>query len=235
MYLDGDDYLSLGAVERLLDVMKEYPADFIQFRYKEVEENERIKAKKNCTNIYQASSPKELFENLYKLGGVAASGATKFLRREIMIKNPFMSVQHEDEMWCTETFNENLTVTYIEDELYYYVMRPNSIIHSTFNCKKLDLFKVLDERIKVLEKLELYDLLGITYQKIFVAILELYIEADDIEDKNSKKIILNQFIKYQKNIEIYGTLDKKYKILFKLMKKEFRFIKIYKIYRARKR
>lgn len=234
MYLDGDDFLSLRAVERLLAVMKKYPSDFIQFRYKEVDENHEDDEKEYCSNIYQARSSKELFENLYKLGGVAASGATKFVRKELMLKVPFISIQHEDEMWCTQAFKENLTVTYIEDELYYYVTRSNSIIHSTFNQKKLDIFQVMDARIGALAELGLDDLLSNTYRKIFITILELYREADVVKEDIARKEIKGRFIKYMDQIDKYAFLEVKFRVLFKMMKKNFGFVKIYEIYRNRR-
>lgn len=231
LYLDGDDFLSIKAVEKLLLIMKKYPSDFIQFRYREVEENQQIEEKKYNSNIYQAKTSEELFDNLYKLGGVAASGATKFVRRELMLKIPFISIQHEDEMWCTQAFKENLTVTYIEDELYYYVKRENSIIHSGFTRKKLDIFRVMDERVDVLNNLGLYDLLGRTYQKIFLAILELYVETNAVNDSISVKEIKKIFEKHKEKIEKYANLNAKFKIIFKLMKTKFGFIKIYELYR----
>lgn len=231
LYLDGDDFLSIKAVEKLLLIMKKYPSDFIQFRYREVEENQQIEEKKYNSNIYQAKTSEELFDNLYKLGGVAASGATKFVRRELMLKIPFISIQHEDEMWCTQAFKENLTVTYIEDELYYYVKRENSIIHSGFTRKKLDIFRVMDERADVLNNLGLYDLLGRTYQKIFLAILELYVETNAVNDSISAKEIKKIFEKHKEKIEKYANLNAKFKIIFKLMKTKFGFIKIYELYR----
>ena len=151
MYLDGDDYLRQDAVERCLETMKEYPSDFIQFLYQEVREDNEPVLNIPIGEIYQAHTSRELFENLYKLGGVAASGATKFMRRELALQIPFENIRHEDEMWCTRAFQNNLTVTYIPAELYYYVMREGSIIHSSFNRHKLDSFTVSEERLNVLQ------------------------------------------------------------------------------------
>ena len=116
MYLDGDDYLRQDAVERCLEMMRQYPSDFIQFLYQEVREDNEPVLNIPIGEIYQAHTSRELFENLYKLGGVAASGATKFMRRELALQIPFENIRHEDEMWCTRAFQKNLTVTYIPDE-----------------------------------------------------------------------------------------------------------------------
>lgn len=231
MYLDGDDYLKENAVSRAFSVMEKYPSDFVQYRYKEVEEGMDIIQQKEEGLVYQVYTSKDLFENLYELGGMAASGATKLIRRELMLKIPYISIRHEDEMWCTQAFQHDLTATYITDELYYYVMRKNSIIHSKFNSEKLDIFYIMDYRIKVLEELGLYDLLAITYHKVFVLIVGLYLEATKVKDKISMNKIQLQFVKHKNEIRKYAHLDLKFKILFGLMNIDFNFIKLYKVYK----
>ncbi len=230
MYLDGDDFLALWAVERLLAVMKQYPSDFIQFGYKEVDQGQRPNEKEYCSNIYQAKSSKELFENLYELGGVAASGATKFVRRELMLKNPFVSIQHEDEMWCTQAFQNSLTVTYIPDALYFYVMRENSIIHSSFNEKKLDIFTVIQERIIVLKQLQLEYLLHIEYERMYNAILLLYCAAIEAGNETALDKIKKQFMENKSNIKKYANLQRKFKVMFELMNLNYKFVNLYRAY-----
>lgn len=230
MYLDGDDYLRCDAVQRTLEVMQKYRSDFIQFEYQEIKDGEIPEEQTEQGEIYQAHTSKELFDNLYRLGGVAASAATKLIRKELMLEIPFVSVLHEDEMWCTEAFQRDLTATYITDKLYYYLMRENSIIHSEFNTKKLELFTVLESRIAVLKDLEFYELLSLTYEKLFLSIIGLYIEAKKTNDKKSLEDIQKEFNSFSKSIDEYADLNKKYKMLFSLMKIDFSFIRVYELY-----
>lgn len=230
MYLDGDDYLREDAVERAFRVMEEHPSDFVQFMYQEVEEGEIPHPQAERALIYQAHTSKELFENLYRLGGVAASGATKLFRRDLTMKIPFEAIRHEDEMWCTRAFQKNLTATYISDELYYYVMRKGSIIHSAFNRNKLDSFKVSEERLKVLRELGLEDLLGREYEKLFYAILRLYSEAKNAKDDKSTLQIQSLFEKNKNAIKQCTKLQGKLKLIFQLMCCNFAFAEIYRFY-----
>ena len=232
MYLDGDDYLAENSVERLLYIMKKYPCDFVQFRYEEVTGSKKNDEKVRDSHIYQGQSSKELFENLYYLGGVAASGATKFVRRELMLEVPFVSIRHEDEMWCTQAFQKPLTVTYIPDILYFYVMRQNSIIHSSFSENKLDVFRVIEERIHTLERLKLDYLIHIEYERMFKSIVGLYCEAVEVNDKKALERIKKQFMKNKKQIHKYANLSMKFNIIFKLMSLNYSFVKIYGIYRG---
>ena len=106
--MDGDDYLREDAVERLLAVAEEYQSDIVQFRYVEVEEDTVPQIERENAEITQAHSPAELFANLYRLGGIGASGCTKFYRRELLLSLPFEAIHHEDEMWCTRAFQRRL-------------------------------------------------------------------------------------------------------------------------------
>lgn len=230
MYLDGDDYLRENAVERLLAVMKEYPSDVIQFRYQEVEEGQEPKITEISQEVYQANTTGELFENLYHLGGEAASGCTKLIKRELMKEIPFVSIRHEDEEWCTRAFSIPISVTYISDELYYYVMRKDSIIHCSFNRKKMELFTVLKRRLETLEKFELQNLLYHEYQRIFTYVLKLYHEAKIADDKEAMKSIKKVYMNYKKEISSSGKLTGRFKLLNRLMRINFKAIDIYDTY-----
>lgn len=228
MYLDGDDYLRKDAVKKVLDIMKKYPCDFVQFRYKEVSNNkEENSLNENKDRIYQVKGSKKLFDNLYQLGGVAASGATKLIRKDLMKKIPFKSIRHEDEMWCSDAFQNDLTATYISDELYFYVMRENSIIHDDFNEKKLEIFDVYDYRINILKKLQYDDLLSIAYQRMFITIITLYWEAKISKSQKSMEKLFFYFKKNKNDIKKYANLSLKFKIIFNLMYFNFNFICIY--------
>lgn len=234
MLLDGDDFLSLDAVERLVNVLEKYPSDVIQFEYTEVETEDRLD--KNCQQrifsetIEQAHTPYEFFERLYAKGGVYASGCTKLFKKELIQSIPFRNIRHEDEMWCTEAFQHEMTVTYISDVLYYYVMRENSIIHSQFNRNKLDSFKISSSRISVLNKLGLDELVEIEYNKLFQMILSLYHSAKSAGDKGSLSMIHNEFIKNKQAIAKSGMLIGKFRVLFDLMRLYYPSINLYDWY-----
>ena len=227
LFLDGDDYLRCDAVEVCLDAMQKYPCDFVQFRYQEIAFDKEPTIKEHNDNIYQAHTKKELFKNLYELGGVAASGATKFMCRSLAISIPFENILHEDEMWCTRAFRNDLTVTYIPDEIYYYVIREGSIIHSKFNEKMLDRITVCEERIKTLTELGIVDFLQDEYRRLFSTILTLYIGAKKAKNTFAKSIIKNSFIKHKQSIKEFAKLNGKFAYIYKLMCINFSFINLY--------
>lgn len=226
-FLDGDDFLRADAVEVLYSTMQQYPCDFVQFMYQEVNENEEPVKKVQSEKIYQAHTSKELFENLYRLGGVAASGATKFMRRELALRIPFENIRHEDEMWCTRAFQKDLTVTYIPDELYYYVMREGSIIHSGFNKKKLDLLRIHDLRYQVLHEFKYVELEKKELEKIFMTHIILYIDAKRNSDLQALNALAMNFFQYRKALKNVKISMPKFDVLKKFMCYNYKFITIY--------
>lgn len=227
MLLDGDDFLNAHAVSILNETMEKYPSDFIQFHYQEVRENDNDLIENHNEQIYQAHSLQEMYSNLYKAGGEFASACTKMYRKDVIKEVLFKNIRHEDEMWCTDAFRNGMTVTYIPNVLYYYVMRENSIIHSSFNLKKLDVFKVIDERIKTLEYNNLQEYIHIEYERMFMSIISLYSQTSKKSERNMlKDIYMNNKNSLYKN----ARFDGKFKLLTKLMRINFKFIIIYRLY-----
>lgn len=227
MLLDGDDFLNAHAVSILNETMEKYTSDFIQFHYQEVRENDNDLIENHNEQIYQAHSLQEMYSNLYKAGGEFASACTKMYRKDVIKEVLFKNIRHEDEMWCTDAFRNGMTVTYIPNVLYYYVMRENSIIHSSFNLKKLDVFKVIDERIKTLEYNNLQEYIHIEYERMFMSIISLYSQTSKKSERNMlKDIYMNNKNSLYKN----ARFDGKFKLLTKLMRINFKFIIIYRLY-----
>lgn len=231
LFLDGDDYLNNNAVSTALQAAEVYNSDIIQFRYTEVQKDKAPQETASGQEIFQASSPRELFENLYKTGGEYASGCTKLYKKDLLLRIPFTDIQHEDEMWCTQAFSQPITVTYIPDSLYYYVMRENSIVHTNFNRRKLDIFKVIQNRIEALRKLQLDDLLHFEYTRLFTAIVLLYCDARKSGDKEALNTIKRQFAANKESIKKYGDIKGKFLLIFKAMCVNFYFIYFYMLYK----
>lgn len=234
LLLDGDDYLRKDAVEILLSVANEYPADIIQFMYKEVLVDEEVLISDSQEDIFQANCSYDCFYYLYEYGGVYASGCTKLYKKLLLNKIPFISIRHEDEMWCTQAFANSLSITYIPDVLYYYVMRDSSIIHSKFNLSKLDIFEVSKKRIEVLLDLGFDDLVHYEYERIFSSIIRLYIEAKKSGNKQALMILKDIFKKNRQNILKFANLEVKFKGVFYLMQCNFYTIDLYVLYRSLK-
>ncbi|MBQ7170771.1 MAG: glycosyltransferase family 2 protein [Clostridia bacterium] len=228
LFLDGDDYLCDDAVETLALASDRYHPDVVQFLYKEVETTGRqSRHETESWTAFTASEPAALFENLYRLGGVAASGCTKLIKRQLVLDFPFEKIRHEDEMWCTRVFPTGITVLYLPDVLYCYVMREGSIIHAEFHSSKLDAFKVQEERIRVLSDLSLHNLVEREYAKMFLSVLLLYREAFRCGDEHGCSAMKEQFQKNKKAMLRSRYIKGKYKILLMLMTRSFSSVKLF--------
>ncbi len=190
LLLDGDDYLHPKAIERLTSVLKMNPCDIVQFQYQEVLQKEKLPDLSELQVIGQTHTAKEAFEKLYAFGGVYASGCTKLFRKQLLLDIPFELVRHEDEMWCTRAFPYNLTITYIPDILYGYVVRQGSIIHSQFQKSRLDVLRVKEERIKTLQGLKFQKLELEEWNRLFSVIFTLYRDARTAKNMEACEFIL---------------------------------------------
>lgn len=212
LFLDGDDYIHPRTVERLLEAISIAPADIVQFQYQEVEETVNLPDLAQIEIIGQSHTAQEAFSRLYEYGGVYASGCTKLIRKQLLIEIPFENIRHEDEMWCTRVFQRDLTITYIPDILYGYIMRQGSIIHSQFRPSMLDILEVRKQRIEALNKLGLEGLESQEIGKLFFSLLTLYRAAEYAHDDMSKAKIIHCFLEYKHLIMHKASIQGKLKL-----------------------
>ncbi len=208
LLLDGDDYLHLQTVEKLLRVLEQYPSDVVQFLYQEVGEQVELALPDENAPIMQCKTARKAFDRLYEYGGVYASGCTKLFRRELLQKIPFEVIRHEDEMWCTRAFPQNLTITYIPDVFYGYVMRQGSIIRGDFKKTRLEILTVKEERLKTLRTLGFSDLENKEMSILFSTLFTLYKDAKKAKNVEARREIVRYFKdnKIVKRVKITGRM-----------------------------
>ena len=174
LLVDGDDYLAKNAVERLLSVATVHKdADFVQFLYAETDGSWQPEAQRLEQTVVTAVP--DLFRQLYRLGGVAASCCTKLFRRSLFDSLRFKEgIRQEDEELMTRLLPVCRKAVYTNLVLYGYVMRRGSIIHSGFSPRSMDVFGVMEERIPVLERFGCEDLVRETRRRMFMTALGQY-------------------------------------------------------------
>lgn len=95
LFIDGDDYLTTGAVSTLVAIAEVQKVDFIQFGYeevfgytdgKEVSQVDSDRIQDFLEAMYVVKDRREMYKQLYTLGGVAASACTKFMHLETVKK-----------------------------------------------------------------------------------------------------------------------------------------------------
>lgn len=214
LFIDGDDYLQNGAINELVTIVKNTSADVVQFGYEEVLGYDRYSDSikrliKNESEIVLETNRYKFYDNLYRLGGVAASACTKLMRLDLVKSLRFREgLIHEDEQFTSHLLESCKSIAYVNNFLpYKYVMREGSIIHENFSEKKLyDLSFIYEERIEILQNLSYNDLVNRTASKYFDVLILLYGETLKTNNKRAQHFIQNK-LKYLLNtyqIKLFG-------------------------------
>lgn len=210
MFVDGDDYLAENAIELLLEKNKLYDADIIQFDYEETYDiYKKVQNNEKDESVY-IEDKKKMFRKLYEIGGSAASACTKLYKRFLFENMRFKEgILHEDEYMITYMLQKAHSVLYIPNKLYFYVMRQGSIIQSSFSKAKMDIFDVIEDRIKELEKLGYSEFLENEKQRFFATFIRLWCESKNVSDFESRSIMEKKIKRFfeQYTIRLSGGLN----------------------------
>ena len=193
MFVDGDDCLDPSTISTLTRAVSLHPnCDVIQYRYEEVPPSMQLGhcVPEELTDYYECTNEHDYFEQLYQLGGVAASACTKLIKRSVVGDLRFKEgVVHEDEEFVTGLLPKCSCIGYCSNEFYKYLMRPGSIIHSNFSSKRLNIIQILKDRITYLEGRSYVDLVEKYRYKLYDILLLLWDSAYKSHDVDSVVIL----------------------------------------------
>jgi glycosyltransferase involved in cell wall biosynthesis len=136
IFVDADDYIDVNMIERMISVA-EQGFDIVQCGFRKVTVNEElietirlkptvVKGQKECATNYAAQK-----------------NTTNFLWNRIYRKNLFKDIEYpqlyagEDSCLLTQLYASSEAITNIEDQLYSYVMTPESLCRQPFSYKRL--------------------------------------------------------------------------------------------------
>ncbi len=206
LFVDGDDYLAKGALSILLHIITILGVDFVQFGYEEVGNYEEINSSLELTpeqagNLRDAffveRDKREMFRQLYVLGGVAASACTKLMRTEMVRKLRFKEgIVHEDEQFTSRLLAHANSVCYATElQPYKYVMRDGSIIHTAYKPNKIyNLSDIYEERLEIVSNLGFLDIQALTAKKYAQTLIILFGTAYNARDKKVCSFIRHKLL-----------------------------------------
>ena len=151
MFVDSDDYISEMMVEKLYEKAEETGADIVCCNFEYFWKNNE-KASYSTKQRSEVLNSSEIFnhrknERNYGFWTVAWN---KLYRTKSMHSFQFRSGKiHEDEFWANDIYQKDLKVVTIEDTLYYYRQRHNSIVSVQNIRKEFDLIEAFQERIQI--------------------------------------------------------------------------------------
>lgn len=231
LFLDGDDYLSDGALQLLSNLISESgkQLDFIQYKYEEVTNYTPHYIPAETPNLDIVQAQHEMYSRLLMLGGIGASACTKLIHRNVLSELKFKEgIIHEDEYFTTHLIERSQNVGYIDSVLYNYVCRENSIIRSKFTNKNMDKILIYEDRLHVLKRLGYVDLIRKTYEKYFIELVVLYVRARNTGFSSQAKTIrthINHIVSTQ-SLHLQGTMN----YLFRGIKIGLPVLPLYRIY-----
>lgn len=204
IFVDGDDYLLPNTISTLKELIQQSgdSVDLVQYGFLEVANYELFRpnaVKKTLIDIVEDRV--EMFERLLYIGGEAASGCTKLIKMSVAKSLLFKEgIIHEDEEFTTRPLFKVNAVAYTDFKPYVYVRRKNSITTSCFSEKRLDIIKIMLERIELLER-HGYNNSANKYRLKFIRNLYIiYMAARAVNNKDAC-IIISQHLK--KQLEVF--------------------------------
>lgn len=232
-FIDSDDSIHPRMYEILYDLIKKYESDISCCNYKKIydifkDEYENV----NSLEVIEMSNI-EAIKNLYdKEIGVKLVIACNKLYRKNLFDNIRYKVGrlHEDEFMAHRILYNSKKITYVDNELYYYLQREGSIMSQISYKRKVDTLLSKSDRMRFCNKVGLTsmsDNICKTYEFEFFNLYKQLLNEDSENAEFLKEIrrdfILNLYILLrQKDIHIkekiscliFAVSPKVYRICF---------------------
>lgn len=204
-FIDSDDYVEEKYIELLYLAIKKANADMSICEFYDIDDKNNIivdkhKNKlKNCT--YTGLQILMSFYKIHKLVYIVAWN--KLYKKDLFHNLRYKEGKiHEDEFIIHRLLFKSKKVVCIEEPLYYYLRRSNSIMGSRFNLNHLDYIEALEDRIRFFEDNNIPELIIITKCKLLYSIAIYFGYLSN--EKNINKLIINFYKnKYRKIFDIY--------------------------------
>ena len=198
MFVDSDDYLNLDAVEKAYKKITSEKADVVIFGNNVVDESGNIiSATYPSQTIYNNELEKIIFGNM--------CAWNKIYKKSLIEKSDFKfrsKVWYEDLDYSFKAFVEAQKTSFLEENLYNYLIRANSIMNSQKANRNLEILDAIDEIISYANKHNIYK----KYYNVieYLCVYHVYICAVtrviNMKIKHSqKRELIDKFINYTKN------------------------------------
>ena len=150
-FIDSDDYLELNAYEIMLNAIIKNNIDLVACNYY-LDNGNNLKTTAYNYNENRIFDRKEAYYNHLKNSYFSAHVWNKLVKREVIGELEFEKGKiSEDEFYTYQLIDRTKKCMYIEDVLYNYLQRDDSIIKE-FNIKRLDAIEGMYNRLKYTEE-----------------------------------------------------------------------------------
>ena len=189
MFVDSDDVVKENIVEVLLSYLKE-DVDLVECNL--TQNKEELQKNKPIRVVFEGNSPESLIKCI-AFKEVKFCAFTKLYRRELVEKVPFLEgVIYEDVYTGMNYLKYIRKMVAVDLKGYYYRVRPNSIMTTSFNEKNLDIITVGNQLIESFQDDE-YLLPYIGYFMFYLGLS--HYQRDGITKKNPYLGLYENFIR----------------------------------------
>lgn len=232
-FIDSDDWISAYYLEQLYTTAIMTDADIVSCDYssKQLVENN---GKTNSDNIRIFSGKNALIERYKGDAQIRVSSWGKLYRRNLLEGLSFPERKiHEDQWFSTMAYYFANRTVFLNDKLYFYRLRNDSITGSEFSMKRFDNIELMDWVIRVFKDnndIQLTELASLHREKTcaqYVLMSKVKsagrIPSQFRMSKNKALLIVHRYLPREKFIQyfqmIYPRIYRVYKLLHDIKQK----------------
>ena len=154
-YLDSDDYFEPYALEVFLQIQQKYGVDIVSTTENEVY---KVELKKQDTNIQLSEKNIRILDNrtflekaLYNDEITVSNGGKLFKKNILNVTYPNGKI-YEDLYVFSEIALNATKIAHTDIQLYNYLIRKGSTVHSSFKKNQYDFFEAIEHNHNVLQE-----------------------------------------------------------------------------------
>lgn len=239
MFVDSDDYLRSDAVAVAYGAISSEDVDMVAFGIHFVNEGERIIKSNFDGNVFNEKLNIAIDRTILLN---SPSAWNKIYKTNLFSKHDIWfpaRAWHEDLRTSSKIYAVIDSVIYIQEYLYYYVQRGDSITHNVNVERNKEIIEAVDDIVKYFKSKDLFD--EYYYELEYITILNMYNAASArvalIDPHNHllsdfRNRLLSDFPNYKKNKYI-KDFSRRQKVLFFLVERKlYTLIKVLGVLRS---
>lgn len=219
-FIDSDDWIEEDFIERLLNLATRHKADIGICGHRKVLEGgvveaTTIKPKPQATAMNNLDALRDLLTR-QRCGGVMTWN--KLYRAHIFTDNNIRFPKgrvHEDNFTTYKTLYYANKVAYMDEPLYNYLQRGDSIMGEPFSLKRLDILDAIDETEQFIDTHELPLSEEITYYRAIICmqlLQKIYLSSSHEKFTHEEKNIRDSLIATRKSLKHNSLLRARDKV-----------------------
>lgn len=147
--IDSDDYIHKDMIKKLYETIIKDGSDLAICNYKVVDEDESIlETSKRERRNESVIGEKEFWEEYYNnQNGYYIVAWNKLYKKSLFLKERYdVGKIHEDELICHRIIAQCEKISCLEEQLYFYLKRNNSIMQQNYSQQNFDIVEAIINR-----------------------------------------------------------------------------------------